>query len=236
MEFWNLQFLSRILSILTRTWPVLAPVVVVIVVVHWPGSPGSSPRWGAYAFWVFSRRSMISFVFSAIFFSASMSLLLNAFLYSIFLSRFIYLHSASICSCVSLSSLHILHIWLLCDVIILLFAGIILHLILIMVLHSLLFSLFMYSGLTFGTIPWFICSQCLVFDFVSASFLCSFQIGSCFLCRFSSSVLPFLLLVPLLWCCILVGFSLYFLSICCPLLWLSVPVLCFACYYSIGVH
>ena len=72
---------------------------------------------------------MISFVFSAIVLRASMSLLLNAFLYSIFLSRFISLHSASICSCVSLSSLHILHIWLLCDAIILLFAGIILLLI-----------------------------------------------------------------------------------------------------------
>ena len=47
-------------------------------------------------------------------------------------------------------------------------------------------------------------------------FLCSFQSCACFLCQFSFSVLPFLLLVPLLWCCILVGFSLYFLSICCP--------------------
>ena len=85
------------------------------------------------------------------------------FLYSIYLSRFISLHSASKCSCVLHLSLHGLHSGLLCDAIILLFAGIILLLILIIVLHSLLFSLFMYSGLTFGTFPWFICSQCLVF-------------------------------------------------------------------------
>ena len=124
--------------------------------------------------------------------------------------------------------MHILHIWLLCDAIILLFAGIILLLIFVIVLHSLLFSWFMYSGLTFGTIPWFICSQCLFFLFCfSFLFFFLIQIGSCFLWRFSSSVLPFILLVPLLWCWILVGFSLYFLSICCPLLWLSVPVLCF---------
>ena len=136
---------------------------------------------------------MISFVFSAIVLRASMSLLLNAFLYSIFLSRFISLHSASICSCVSLSSLHILHIWLLCDAIILLFAGIILLPILVIVLHSLLFSLFMYSGLTFGTVPWFICSQCLVFDFVSASFFIFISNWFLFSLSIFFSVLPFLL-------------------------------------------
>ena len=137
----------------SRMLPTQLTAHYVVVVVHWPGSPGSSPCWGAYAFWVFSRRFKISFVFSAIVFRASMSLLLNAFLYSIFLSRFISLHPANKCSCVSHSSLHILHIWLLCDAIILLFTGIILLLILIIVLHSLLFSLFMYSGLTFGTVP-----------------------------------------------------------------------------------
>ena len=41
--------------------------VVVVAVVHWPVSPRSSPCWVACAFWVFSRRYMISFVFFPLF-------------------------------------------------------------------------------------------------------------------------------------------------------------------------
>ena len=104
---------------------------------------------------------MISFAFSAIFVSVSISLLLNAFWYSILFSFLFWFLCFQL---IGVLGLHIYHCIYSTHWVVVrghhIVAGSILLLILTIVLHCRLFTLFIYSGLTFGMFPRSICSQC----------------------------------------------------------------------------